>query len=129
MADLYAYFDEPWTAALFHDRFDCLRVENRAALLSRSVCSLLPSMYFYSHNDKYFSQGINGESLVDDIIKAFIANKWKEVGLEFFQNYSLRFYLCEFTVSVIRFKNNILMRFYVVCKTKFLSQIVHSSCS
>lgn len=37
ISDFYAYFREPWAAAIFHDKFECLRVENRATLLSQMV--------------------------------------------------------------------------------------------
>lgn len=37
ISDFYAYFREPWAAAIFYDRFECLRVENRATLLSQAV--------------------------------------------------------------------------------------------
>ncbi|KAK1125025.1 hypothetical protein K0M31_006362 [Melipona bicolor] len=37
IADFYAYFREPWAMAIFYDRFECLRVENRATLLSKTI--------------------------------------------------------------------------------------------
>lgn len=35
--DFFEYFREPWALAIFYDKFDCLRVENRATLLSKTV--------------------------------------------------------------------------------------------
>ncbi|XP_014471472.1 PREDICTED: cilia- and flagella-associated protein 61-like isoform X2 [Dinoponera quadriceps] len=59
ISDFYAYFREPWATAIYHDRFECLRVENRAALLSR--------MYDCS------------DSLVDDCMRALVKSKWQEI--------------------------------------------------
>ncbi|XP_072759857.1 cilia- and flagella-associated protein 61 [Anoplolepis gracilipes] len=60
ISDFYAYFREPWTAAIFHDKFDCLRIENRAILLSQTD--------FY------------GDSLIDDCMRALIKSKWKAIS-------------------------------------------------
>ncbi|XP_048505182.1 cilia- and flagella-associated protein 61-like [Athalia rosae] len=60
--DLYSYFREPWAAALFLDRFDCLRVENRATLLSSTV--------------------VCGDTLIDDCVKAFVKSKWEAMRPE-----------------------------------------------
>ncbi|KAG5308923.1 CFA61 protein, partial [Pseudoatta argentina] len=57
ISDFYAYFREPWAAVILHDRFDCLRVENRATLLSRT--------------------DIYDNSLDDDCINTLIESKWK----------------------------------------------------
>ncbi|XP_076629845.1 cilia- and flagella-associated protein 61 [Colletes latitarsis] len=57
ISDLYAYFREPWAMAIFYDRFECLRVENRATLLSKTA--------------------IPGSSLVDDCIRALVKSKWE----------------------------------------------------
>ncbi|KZC15008.1 Uncharacterized protein C20orf26 like protein, partial [Dufourea novaeangliae] len=57
ISDFYAYFREPWATALFYDRFDCLRVENRALLLSKTA--------------------IPGQSLIDDCISALTKSKWE----------------------------------------------------
>lgn len=35
--DFFEYFREPWALAIFYDKFNCLRVENRATLLSKTV--------------------------------------------------------------------------------------------
>ncbi|XP_043526432.1 cilia- and flagella-associated protein 61-like [Frieseomelitta varia] len=56
IADFYAYFREPWAMAVFYDRFECLRVENRATLLSKTA--------------------IPGQSLVDDCIRALMKSEW-----------------------------------------------------
>lgn len=37
IVDFFEYFREPWALAIFYDKFDCLRVENRATLLSKTV--------------------------------------------------------------------------------------------
>ncbi|EGI63337.1 Uncharacterized protein C20orf26-like protein [Acromyrmex echinatior] len=66
ISDFYAYFREPWAAAILHDRFDCLRVENRATLLSRT--------------------DIYDNSLDDDCINTLIESKWKTIS-EKDQNY------------------------------------------
>ncbi|KYN10877.1 Uncharacterized protein C20orf26 like protein [Trachymyrmex cornetzi] len=60
VSDFYAYFREPWAAVILHDRFDCLRVENRATLLSRT--------------------DIYDNSLVDDCIHTLIKSKWKTIS-------------------------------------------------
>ncbi|XP_070155568.1 cilia- and flagella-associated protein 61 [Polyergus mexicanus] len=60
ISDFYAYFREPWAAAIFHDKFECLRVENRAILLSQTD--------FYS------------DSLIDDCMRALIKSKWKAIS-------------------------------------------------
>ncbi|KAL6419679.1 hypothetical protein ACFW04_001261 [Cataglyphis niger] len=60
ISDFFAYFREPWAAAIFHDKFECLRVENRATLLSQ--------MDFY------------GDSLIDDCINALIRSEWKAIS-------------------------------------------------
>ncbi|KAL2726660.1 cilia- and flagella-associated protein 61-like isoform X2 [Vespula squamosa] len=52
IVDFYAYFREPWAMALFYDRFECLRVENRATLLSKTNAS--------------------GNSLVEDSLRALL---------------------------------------------------------
>ncbi|XP_012061304.1 PREDICTED: cilia- and flagella-associated protein 61-like [Atta cephalotes] len=57
ISDFYAYFREPWAAMILHDRFDCLRVENRVTLLSRTDISL-----------------------VDDCIDMLIESKWKTIS-------------------------------------------------
>ncbi|RLU19878.1 hypothetical protein DMN91_008437, partial [Ooceraea biroi] len=57
ISDFYACFREPWAAAIFYDKFECLRVENRATLLSRT--------------------NVHGVSLVDDCVRALIKSKWK----------------------------------------------------
>ncbi|KYM93723.1 Uncharacterized protein C20orf26 like protein [Cyphomyrmex costatus] len=62
ISDFYAYFREPWAAVILHDRFDCLRVENRATLLSRA--------------------DIHDNSLVDDCIDTLIKSKWKTISEE-----------------------------------------------
>ncbi|XP_018339954.1 PREDICTED: cilia- and flagella-associated protein 61-like isoform X2 [Trachymyrmex septentrionalis] len=59
ISDFYAYFREPWAAMILHDRFDCLRVENRATLLSRTD----------THDN----------SLVDDCIHTLIESEWKTI--------------------------------------------------
>ncbi|XP_043265618.1 cilia- and flagella-associated protein 61-like [Colletes gigas] len=59
ISDLYAYFREPWAMAIFYDRFECLRVENRATLLSKTA--------------------IPGSSLVDDCIRALVKSKWEPI--------------------------------------------------
>ncbi|XP_071569377.1 cilia- and flagella-associated protein 61-like [Temnothorax nylanderi] len=63
ISDFYAYFRESWAAAILHDRFDCLRVENRATLLSR--------MNIYDDCD-----------LVDDCMRTLIESKWKTMSEE-----------------------------------------------
>ncbi|XP_025154418.1 cilia- and flagella-associated protein 61 [Harpegnathos saltator] len=60
VSDLYAYFREPWATAIFHDRFECLRAENRVVLLSRT----------HAHTD----------SMVDDCVSALIKSKWQEIS-------------------------------------------------
>ncbi|XP_029157071.1 LOW QUALITY PROTEIN: cilia- and flagella-associated protein 61-like [Nylanderia fulva] len=60
IADFYAYFREPWAEAIFHDKFECLRVENRATLLSQT--------------DAY------GDFLIDDCMHALIKSKWKDIS-------------------------------------------------
>ncbi|XP_076395466.1 cilia- and flagella-associated protein 61 [Megachile rotundata] len=60
IADLYAYFREPWAMAIFYDRFECLRVENRATLLSKMA--------------------IPGQSLTDDCIRGLIRSKWNAMS-------------------------------------------------
>ncbi|KOC59239.1 Uncharacterized protein C20orf26 [Habropoda laboriosa] len=59
IADFYAYFREPWAMAIFYDRFECLRVENRATLLSKTA---LP-----------------GQSLTNDCLRVLIRNKWDAI--------------------------------------------------
>ncbi|XP_076759809.1 cilia- and flagella-associated protein 61 [Xylocopa sonorina] len=56
ISDFYAYFREPWAMALFYDKFECLRVETRATLLSKTA--------------------IPGQSLVEDCIRALIKTNW-----------------------------------------------------
>ncbi|CAL7938183.1 unnamed protein product [Xylocopa violacea] len=56
ISDFYAYFREPWAMALFYDRFECLRVETRATLLSKTA--------------------IPGQSLVDDCVRALVKTNW-----------------------------------------------------
>ncbi|CAK9824741.1 Cilia- and flagella-associated protein 61 [Anthophora retusa] len=56
ITDFFAYFREPWAMAIFYDRFECLRVENRATLLSKTA---IPS-----------------QSLINDCLRVFIRNKW-----------------------------------------------------
>ncbi|XP_034179175.2 cilia- and flagella-associated protein 61 isoform X2 [Osmia lignaria lignaria] len=60
ISDLYAYFREPWAMAIFYDRFECLRVENRATLLSKTA--------------------IPAQSLNDDCIRALMRSKWNAVS-------------------------------------------------
>ncbi|XP_050449649.1 cilia- and flagella-associated protein 61-like [Cataglyphis hispanica] len=60
ISDFFAYFCEPWAVAIFHDKFECLRVENRATLLSQ--------MDFY------------GDSLIDDCMNALIRSEWKAIS-------------------------------------------------
>ncbi|EZA59327.1 hypothetical protein X777_15972 [Ooceraea biroi] len=60
ISDFYACFREPWAAAIFYDKFECLRVENRATLLSRT--------------------NVHGVSLVDDCVRALIKSKWKTIS-------------------------------------------------
>ncbi|XP_076235027.1 cilia- and flagella-associated protein 61 [Calliopsis andreniformis] len=57
ISDFYAYFREPWAMALFYDRFECLRIENRATLLSKTT---IPS-----------------RSLIEDCVQALINSKWE----------------------------------------------------
>ncbi|XP_047351705.1 cilia- and flagella-associated protein 61-like isoform X3 [Vespa velutina] len=58
--DFYAYFREPWAMALFNDRFECLRVENRATLLSKT--------------------NVSGDSLVEDCLRALLKSKTGEIS-------------------------------------------------
>ncbi|XP_043269314.1 cilia- and flagella-associated protein 61 [Venturia canescens] len=60
--DFFAYFAEPWAAALFHDRFDALRLENRAILLSEA--------------------GMQSSSLIEDIMNVCMKSNWKELSEE-----------------------------------------------
>ncbi|XP_029040936.2 cilia- and flagella-associated protein 61-like [Osmia bicornis bicornis] len=60
ISDLYAYFREPWAMAIFYDRFECLRVENRATLLSKTA--------------------IPGQSLNDDCVRTLIRSKWNAMS-------------------------------------------------
>ncbi|XP_012344889.1 cilia- and flagella-associated protein 61-like [Apis florea] len=59
IVDFFEYFREPWALAIFYDKFDCLRVENRATLLSKTA--------------------IPGQSLVNDCIRALMRSKWDEI--------------------------------------------------
>ncbi|XP_076650286.1 LOW QUALITY PROTEIN: cilia- and flagella-associated protein 61, partial [Halictus rubicundus] len=59
ISDFFAYFREPWATALFIDRFDCLRMENRATLLSKTA--------------------VPGESLIEDCIRALKKTNWKSM--------------------------------------------------
>lgn len=45
--------------AIFYDRFECLRVENRATLLSKTA--------------------IPGQSLVDDCVRALVQSNWNAI--------------------------------------------------
>nr|XP_033324721.1 cilia- and flagella-associated protein 61-like isoform X2 [Megalopta genalis] len=56
ISDFFAYFREPWATALFLDRFDCLRMENRATLSSKTA--------------------IPGQSLIEDCILALKNSNW-----------------------------------------------------
>ncbi|XP_054010116.1 cilia- and flagella-associated protein 61-like [Hylaeus anthracinus] len=71
IADFYAYFREPWALAIFYDRFECLLVENRATLLSKTA--------------------VPGSSLIDDCVRALIKSKWEPVSgaMRFFFSVSL----------------------------------------
>ncbi|XP_020300457.1 cilia- and flagella-associated protein 61-like [Pseudomyrmex gracilis] len=60
--DFYAYFREPWAAAILHDRFEYLRIENRAILLSQND----------THDD----------SLVNNCVNALIKSDWKAISKE-----------------------------------------------
>ncbi|XP_043668706.1 cilia- and flagella-associated protein 61-like [Vespula pensylvanica] len=60
IVDFYSYFREPWAMALFYDRFECLRVENRATLLSRTSAS--------------------GNSLVEDCLRALLRSEGEEIS-------------------------------------------------
>ncbi|XP_014600081.1 PREDICTED: cilia- and flagella-associated protein 61-like [Polistes canadensis] len=59
--DFYAYFREPWAMALFYDRFECLRVENRATLLSKTNVS-------------------GGDSLIEDCVRALLKSEGNEIS-------------------------------------------------
>ncbi|XP_011691947.1 PREDICTED: LOW QUALITY PROTEIN: cilia- and flagella-associated protein 61-like [Wasmannia auropunctata] len=58
ISDFYTYFCEPWAAAIFHNRFDCLRVENRAVLFSR----------------------VDDSTLIDDCVRILVKSKWKTIS-------------------------------------------------
>ncbi|KAI4501347.1 hypothetical protein M0802_003720 [Mischocyttarus mexicanus] len=58
--DFYAYFREPWAMALFYDRFECLRVENRATLLSKA--------------------NVSGDSLIEDCVHALLKSEGEEIS-------------------------------------------------
>ncbi|XP_032670970.1 cilia- and flagella-associated protein 61-like isoform X2 [Odontomachus brunneus] len=58
ISDFYSYFHEPWAAAIFHDRFERMRAENRGILLSQ-MCT---------------------HSLVDDCMCALIMSEWQEIS-------------------------------------------------
>nr|XP_033324720.1 cilia- and flagella-associated protein 61-like isoform X1 [Megalopta genalis] len=60
ISDFFAYFREPWATALFLDRFDCLRMENRATLSSKTA--------------------IPGQSLIEDCILALKNSNWGSVS-------------------------------------------------
>ncbi|XP_015177205.1 PREDICTED: cilia- and flagella-associated protein 61-like [Polistes dominula] len=59
--DFYAYFREPWAMALFYDRFECLRVENRATLLAKTNVT-------------------GGDSLIEDCVGALLKSEGKEIS-------------------------------------------------
>lgn len=95
IVDFFEYFREPWALAIFYDKFDCLRVENRATLLSKTVREMkkkknvkkkvketregkrkkIKQRYLVS-----IRQAIPGQSLVNDCIRALMRSKWDEVS-------------------------------------------------
>nr|XP_046473135.1 cilia- and flagella-associated protein 61-like isoform X3 [Neodiprion pinetum] len=60
--DLYSYFREPWAVALFLDRFDLLRAENKAILQSPTV--------------------VCDDALINDCTKALMKSKWEAMKPE-----------------------------------------------
>ncbi|XP_031365747.1 cilia- and flagella-associated protein 61-like isoform X2 [Apis dorsata] len=71
IVDFFEYFREPWALAIFYDKFNCLRVENRATLLSKTA--------------------ISGQSLINDCIHALIRSKWEEIQKNDLQTIQSRF--------------------------------------
>ncbi|XP_017758131.1 PREDICTED: uncharacterized protein LOC108549314 [Eufriesea mexicana] len=68
--------------AIFHDRFECLRVENRALLLSKTVKDeTIETKRSTERTMKIFfsRQAIPGQSLVNDCIRALVQSKWNPI--------------------------------------------------
>ncbi|XP_011864945.1 PREDICTED: cilia- and flagella-associated protein 61-like [Vollenhovia emeryi] len=80
ISDFYAYFGEPWAAAILHNRFDCLRVENRATLLSRMVRDLRYDIVTLGIVFRLFSFPI--QDLIDDCVRMLIGSEWKTMSEE-----------------------------------------------
>lgn len=80
--------------AIFYDRFECLRVENRATLLSKTVreTNIENNPLEKRTTNKFFSrQAIPGQSLVDDCVRALVQSNWNAVSQEFIS--SLRIFM------------------------------------
>lgn len=71
IVDFFEYFREPWALAIFYDKFNCLRVENRATLLSKTA--------------------ISGQSLINDCVHALIRSKWDQIQKSDLQTIQSRF--------------------------------------
>lgn len=80
--------------AIFYDRFECLRVENRATLLSKTVreTNIENNPLEKRTTNEFFSrQAIPGQSLVDDCVRALVQSNWNAVSQEFIS--SLRIFM------------------------------------
>ena len=80
--------------AIFYDRFECLRVENRATLLSKTVRETNienNSLEKRTTNEFFSRQAIPGQSLVDDCVRALVQSNWNAVSQEFIS--SLRIFM------------------------------------